>query len=274
MNCKIYDGEKLSHEMVAFNEVLIHRASLYKMLLINMTINGHNKTSFYADGIIASTATGSSAYSLSCGGPLLLPTAKNFVLTPIAPQLRVITSLVINDTDEVVIDLVDQRKREEYGEFFPTLFIDGAFRFDFNENSKLVLTKSNRILKIVKTDNAKSRIKAFFYKKYFNHLYELYVNEDYLTQKELRKTLLNDCKTSINACFKHYYDSTNTKPHSDDKIKVLYGLNRFSYKKRKYGKDTTVKVDANNRFFWDYFKPEEILNLIEANNQAGGQDDV
>ena len=61
---------------------------------------------------------------------------------------------------------------------------------------------------------------------------------------------------------------------SDDKIKVLYGLNRFSYKKRKYGKDTTVKVDANNRFFWDYFKPEEILNLIEANNQAGGQDDV
>lgn len=162
INCKIYNNDKLVHEMVAFNEVSIHRAELFKMLLVNLSINGHNKSSFYADGVILATATGSSAYSLSCGGPLLLPTAKNFVITPIAPQLRVITSLVINDTDTITIDVEDKNHRQDYKDHFPVVFIDGAYRYKINEESKLVVSKSDIVLKIIKTNKEASLFEPNF----------------------------------------------------------------------------------------------------------------
>lgn len=162
IHCKIYNKDTLVHEMIAFNEVYVHRGELYKMLLLNLYVNGHNKTSFYADGVIFATATGSSAYSLSCGGPLLLPNAKNFVIAPIAPQLRVITSLVVNDTDTIELDVKDKNHREEYTTNNPVVFIDGKYRYSFKEDSRLIISKSDKVLKIIKTNVEASLFEPIF----------------------------------------------------------------------------------------------------------------
>lgn len=141
---------------VAFNEVSILRGKLYKMLLINMYVNSSNKTSFYADGICVATSTGSSAFNLSCGGPLLLPSAKNFVISPVNPQLRTITSLVVNDTDLITIDLHEEVIREPFNEEKPVIVIDGLKMIEIEREDKVNIYKSNKVLKIIKIDGEAS----------------------------------------------------------------------------------------------------------------------
>lgn len=149
-------------EFIAFNEISIQRGKLYKMLLINMLINGNNPTSFYADGVIVATSTGSSAYSLSSGGPLLLPTAKNFVITPICPQLRTITSLVINDTEEICIDIRDSANREKYDKNKPLIVIDGYKQHEMLSDHKLILGKSNKVLRVIKVNQNASLFEPIY----------------------------------------------------------------------------------------------------------------
>lgn len=151
-----------TYKGIAFNEVALERGKLFKMLLINMYINGNNKTSFYADGVIVATSTGSSAFSLSSGGPLLLPSAKNFVITPLCPQLRNITSLVVNDTDVISIDIKDLQVRESYKDNKPIVTIDGRIMIDIDENSNLTITKSPKILKIIKVNGQESYFEPTF----------------------------------------------------------------------------------------------------------------
>lgn len=151
-----------TYEGIAFNEVALERGKLFKMLLINMYINGNNKTSFYADGVIVATSTGSSAFSLSSGGPLLLPSAKNFVITPLCPQLRNITSLVVNDTDVISIDIKDLQVRESYKDNKPIVSIDGRIMIEIDENSNLTITKSPKILKIIKVNGQESYFEPTF----------------------------------------------------------------------------------------------------------------
>lgn len=149
-------------EGIAFNEVCISRGNLFKMLRINMNINGINKTSFYADGVVVATPTGSSAYNLSCGGPLLFPTTNNFVITPISPQFRCITSLVVNDTEEITIDISEENKRQLYGDDKPIVVIDGKTMIKIDEDTKIILNKSYKALKIIKVSNSESLFEATF----------------------------------------------------------------------------------------------------------------
>lgn len=147
---------------IAFNEVCISRGNLFKMLRINMHINGIHKTSFYADGVVVATPTGSSAYNLSCGGPLLFPTTNNFVITPISPQFRCITSLVVNDTEEITVDISEENKRQLYGDDKPIVVIDGKTMIKIDEDTKIILNKSCKVSKIIKVNNSESLFEPTF----------------------------------------------------------------------------------------------------------------
>lgn len=162
IDCKIMKNNELYFEDIAFNEVSLQRGKLYKMLYINMFVNNNNKTSFFADGVVISTSTGSSAFSLSCGGPLLLPTARNFVITPISPQLRTITSLVINDTDLITINLEEHVIREEFTQEKPIVVVDGYKMIEIDRDSEIVLSKSEKKLKIVRVDGQASLFEPTF----------------------------------------------------------------------------------------------------------------
>ncbi|WP_124978972.1 NAD kinase [Nonlabens xiamenensis] len=96
----------------ALNEVTVSRMNTTSMIQIETMLNGELLTSYWADGLIVSTPTGSTGYSLSCGGPLISPDTDAFVLTPIAPHNLNARPLVI--PDHTKIELRISGREEEF----------------------------------------------------------------------------------------------------------------------------------------------------------------
>jgi NAD+ kinase len=83
----------------ALNEFSIHKKDTSSMITIHTYINGELLNSYWADGLIIATPTGSTGYNLSCGGPIIFPSSENFVITPVAPHnLNVRPIIVSNDS--------------------------------------------------------------------------------------------------------------------------------------------------------------------------------
>lgn len=85
----------------ALNEISVSRKETTSMITIETYLNGELLTSYWADGLIVATPTGSTGYSLSCGGPILTPDVSSFVITPIAPHNLNARPLVIPDNTEI-----------------------------------------------------------------------------------------------------------------------------------------------------------------------------
>ncbi|MBQ4914063.1 NAD kinase [Maribacter sp. MMG018] len=85
----------------ALNEITVSRKDTTSMITVETHLNDEYLTSYWADGLIISTPTGSTGYSLSCGGPVIVPTAKSLVLTPIAPHNLNARPLVISDDTKI-----------------------------------------------------------------------------------------------------------------------------------------------------------------------------
>ena len=81
----------------ALNEMTIQRKDQSSMITVHTYINGELLNDYWADGLIISTPTGSTGYSLSCGGPIIYPTSDNFVLTPIAPHNLNVRPIIVSD---------------------------------------------------------------------------------------------------------------------------------------------------------------------------------
>lgn len=87
----------------ALNEIAISRKNTTSMITVETHLNDEYLTSYWADGLILSTPTGSTGYSLSCGGPVIAPDANNFALTPIAPHNLSARPLIIPDSTTVTL---------------------------------------------------------------------------------------------------------------------------------------------------------------------------
>lgn len=81
----------------ALNEFTIQRSDTSSMITVHTYLNGQHLNSYWADGLIVSTATGSTGYSLSCGGPIIYPNNDNFIITPVAPHNLNVRPLVVSD---------------------------------------------------------------------------------------------------------------------------------------------------------------------------------
>jgi NAD+ kinase len=95
----------------ALNECTLVKKDSSSMLTIDVHANGVFLNSYWADGLIVATPTGSTAYSLSCGGPILEPSSENFVLTPIAPHNLNVRPIVVNDEIEITMKLKGRDKQ-------------------------------------------------------------------------------------------------------------------------------------------------------------------
>ncbi|MFC0603858.1 NAD kinase [Winogradskyella pulchriflava] len=87
----------------ALNEIALSRKNTTSMITVNTLLNEEYLTSYWADGLILSTPTGSTGYSLSCGGPVIAPDANNFALTPIAPHNLSARPLIIPDSTTITL---------------------------------------------------------------------------------------------------------------------------------------------------------------------------
>lgn len=103
------ENNQLTELNFALNEVAVSRKNTTSMITVNTHLDGEYLTSYWADGLIVSTPTGSTGYSLSCGGPVISPNAESFVITPIAPHNLSARPLVIPDQTEIQLK-VDGRE--------------------------------------------------------------------------------------------------------------------------------------------------------------------
>ena len=93
--------------LLALNDVVVARGSLARVVRLDTSIDGTHLASFIADGLVVASPTGSTGYSFSAGGPILGPTARNLVVTPIAGYLTTIRSVVVGPTAVVRCRVVD-----------------------------------------------------------------------------------------------------------------------------------------------------------------------
>lgn len=105
------ENESFQNINFAMNEVTINRKDTTSMITIETYLNDEYLNSYWADGLIISTPTGSTGYSLSCGGPILTPDVKSLVITPIAPHNLNARPLVIPDETEIRLKITG---REEH----------------------------------------------------------------------------------------------------------------------------------------------------------------
>lgn len=126
----------------ALNDVCIQRCNSLGLLSINVHVNGEFLNTYWCDGLIIATPTGSTAYSLGCGGPILMPNADVIVLTPIASHMLTVRPLVIPASSVIGIK-VDSRS-EKYA-----LTCDSK-AYELNQSAELTIFKGNFYMNLIR----------------------------------------------------------------------------------------------------------------------------
>ena len=127
------------------NEIAILKRDSSSMITIHTSINGAYLTTYQADGLVIATPTGSTAYSLSIGGPIIVPHSKTIAITPVAPHSLNVRPIVINDDCEITLD-VESRSHNFL------VAIDGRSE-TCREGTRLTIRKADYHIKIVKRPN-------------------------------------------------------------------------------------------------------------------------
>jgi len=105
------DNSEINSCNFALNEIAVSRKNTTSMITVETELNGEYLTSYWSDGLIISTPTGSTGYSLSCGGPVITPDAASLVLTPIAPHNLSARPLVIDDSTVITLKVNGREKK-------------------------------------------------------------------------------------------------------------------------------------------------------------------
>lgn len=138
-------GELLTKGRV-LNDVVINKAALARIIEITVNLNGLFVNSFRADGLIVSTPTGSTAYNLSAGGPIVFPSMNAVVLTPICPFTLTNRPIVVPDSAE--IDLILDNENEGV-----VLSLDGQIGRQMSVGDRIVIRKSQTTFNLVHPAN-------------------------------------------------------------------------------------------------------------------------
>ncbi len=137
-------GADLNGQDVALNEVRIYKSS-GSLITIHVKVNSEFLSSYWADGLLLSTPTGSTAYNLSVGGPIVVPESNSFILSPIAPHNLTVRPLVL--PDNAVLQLsVDSRDPQFQ------LAIDSR-TIDLDADTTVTLSKAGYSLKMIRIEN-------------------------------------------------------------------------------------------------------------------------
>ncbi|HKG93077.1 MAG TPA: NAD(+)/NADH kinase [Gemmatimonadaceae bacterium] len=141
----------------ALNDVVLHKAGYARVVRLDVAANDEKVASYAADGIVISTPTGSTAYSLSAGGPVVVPTVESILLTPISPHTLAIRPLVLPPTAEITL-------RADVGEGNDEMLVtvDGQPGSNFTDGDTLVVRRAKpvRLVRIPSLDTFFSRLRA------------------------------------------------------------------------------------------------------------------
>lgn len=152
---------KMNYIGSAVNDVVVSKCGVSRMLHFGVAINDYMFTSYKADGLIISTPTGSTAYSLSAGGPIVNPKVKGIILTPICPHSCFIRPMVIDESECVklnIINIISMSKRSV------NLTLDGQESVEIEPNDEIIIERAKFPAQIIRFEDKN------FYQTFMNKL--------------------------------------------------------------------------------------------------------
>lgn len=138
----IRNGQEISKN-ISFNDVVIHSKDAVRMIEMDTILDGKKLYTVNADGLVVSTPTGSTAYSLSCGGPILQPSMEALVMVPICPHLLSSRPIVIGMNSVIEIKLSDKSHTNA------SVTFDGQINVPIEANDLIKITKSEVTIKLI-----------------------------------------------------------------------------------------------------------------------------
>jgi NAD+ kinase len=143
VHCQLVRGGQCIANYDALNDVIVNKASIARLASFDLHIDQVFVSNYKADGLIIATPTGSTAYSLAAGGPILMPSVDAFVVTPVSPHSLTHRALVVRDTSEIVVT-IKTAEEDAY------LSIDGQIGMPARDGDRVICRKSENRVKLLR----------------------------------------------------------------------------------------------------------------------------
>ena len=148
---KVFRDGALVGEGASLNEIVIGRDDGMKMLKLNVYVNDDYLYTYHADGIIIATPTGSTAYNLSAGGPIVDPAASLFVMTPLAPHTLNTRSVILPPENVITVEIASWKNKESESAM---AYFDGEKKVPLCLGDRIVIDRAERVTKIIKISDS------------------------------------------------------------------------------------------------------------------------
>jgi NAD+ kinase len=129
-------------DVLALNDVVVARGREVRSIHIGVTIDGAPFTTYWSDGLIVATATGSTAYGMSVGGPLIIPSSRAIMIVPIAPHLSFPNAVVLDVDQTIALEVLDEPAR---------LSLDGQEEHDLHVGDRIDVRRAKPVARFVRT---------------------------------------------------------------------------------------------------------------------------
>ena len=128
--------------VLALNDVVVARGKEVRSIHIAVKIDGAPFTVYWADGLIVATATGSTAYGMSVGGPLIIPSSRAIMMVPVAPHLSFPNAVVLDVDQTIALEVLDEPAR---------LSLDGQEEHDLHVGDRVAVRRAQHVVRLVRT---------------------------------------------------------------------------------------------------------------------------
>jgi NAD+ kinase len=143
LDCQLFRGGTCIAHHFALNDVVVNKSAISRLVDFDLLIDGVFVFNYKADGVIIATPTGSTAYSLAAGGPVLMPAVEAFVVTPVCPHSLTHRPLVVTDTSQIELMV-------ETGEEQAFLSIDGQVGVPVQQGDRVVCRRAAHTVKLLR----------------------------------------------------------------------------------------------------------------------------
>lgn len=150
-------GDEILGSWVVLNEVVVSRGQIVRPVHLDASVDGRYLTTYVADGLIAATPTGSTAYALAVGGPILPPELRNILLVPVAPHLSIDRAIVLAEGSSVLITV--------HTEHQAVISIDGHYPIDLQTGDAVNVRASDHTVQFVRIQDP-----GYFYRNLTPHM--------------------------------------------------------------------------------------------------------
>ncbi len=181
IRCEVHRGGIVSNHSDALNDVVISRGAIARAIQLETYIDGGWATTYHCDGLIIATPTGSTAYALAVGGPILPPELKNILVVPVAPHLSMDRPMVLSQGATIEVT-VDPDAGAEV-----VLTVDGELIASMESSDQVVIRASDRISRFVRL-----RERNYFYRSLLDRL------EPRVPSRSSRNRVVNHSESSQN----------------------------------------------------------------------------